>query len=101
MERRKAHGPEIYSDHRRARRSEFGGDSIMTGRPITDSDIGSTLVEANVSIDFPSLSPDGDRIAYEDGGSIYVVDVHTRESSKVAHGGTVEWLDDDTLIVAP
>jgi hypothetical protein len=30
-----------------------------------------------------------------------VVDVSTGESSKMARGGTAEWLDDDTLIVAP
>jgi hypothetical protein len=47
------------------------------------------------------MSPDGSRIAYQDGGSIYVLDVGTRQSSKVAEGNTAEWLDEDTLIVAP
>ena len=47
------------------------------------------------------MSPDGSRIAYQDGGSIYVVDLLTHESSKVADGNTAEWLDNDTLIVAP
>jgi Tol biopolymer transport system component len=62
-----------------------------------------TLVEANVAIEFPTMSPDGSRIAYRDGGSIYVVDVSTGESSKVADGNydNASWLDDDTLIVAP
>jgi Tol biopolymer transport system component len=62
-----------------------------------------TLVKANVAIVFPTMSPDGSRIAYSDGGSIYVVDVATGESSKVADGDydNAEWLDDDTLIVAP
>jgi Tol biopolymer transport system component len=73
----------------------------MTGRPIPDSDIRSTLVEANDSIWWPRLSPDGSKIAYQDGGSIYVVDLFTRESSKVADGDNAEWLDNDTLIVAP
>jgi dipeptidyl aminopeptidase/acylaminoacyl peptidase len=60
-----------------------------------------TLVEANVAIGFPTMSPDGSGIAYQDGGSIYVVDVSTGESSKVADGyyDNVSWLDDDTLIV--
>jgi Tol biopolymer transport system component len=62
-----------------------------------------TLVEANVAIVFPTMSPDGSRIAYRDGGSIYVVDVSTGESSKVADGAydNAAWLDDDTLIVTP
>jgi Tol biopolymer transport system component len=62
-----------------------------------------TLVKANVAIAFPTMSPDGSGIAYQDGGSIYVVDASTGESSKVADGNydNVSWLDDDTLIVAP
>jgi Tol biopolymer transport system component len=62
-----------------------------------------TLVEANVAIEFPTMSPDGSRIAYQDGGSIYVVDVAAGESSKVADGNyfRASWLDDDTLIAAP
>jgi Tol biopolymer transport system component len=62
-----------------------------------------TLVDAEVAIEVPTMSPDGSRIAYQDGGSIYVVDVATGESSKVADGNyfNAAWLDDDTLIVAP
>ncbi len=60
-----------------------------------------TLVEANIEIWAPQMSPDGSRIAYQDGGSIYVVEVSTGKSSKVADGNTAEWLDDDSLIVAP
>jgi Tol biopolymer transport system component len=62
-----------------------------------------TLVEANVAIEFPTLSPDGSGIAYQDGGSIYLVDVSTGESSKVSDGNyfSAAWLDNDTLIVAP
>jgi hypothetical protein len=47
------------------------------------------------------MSPDGSRIAYQDGGSIYVVDVSTGEATKVADGEIAEWLDDDRLIVNP
>jgi len=62
-----------------------------------------TLVEANSSwgIWWPEISPDGTRIAYQDGGSIYVVDVAKAVSTKVAEGDNAEWLDDHTLIVAP
>jgi hypothetical protein len=80
---------------------DLAGQSLMTGRPFPDSDIRSTLVEANVSIWWPTRSPDGRKIAYQDGGWIYVVSLFTQESSRVAQGNTAEWLDDDTLIVAP
>jgi Tol biopolymer transport system component len=62
-----------------------------------------TLVKANspAGIWWPEISPDGSRIAYQDGGSIYVVDVSSRESSRVAAGENADWLDDHTLIVAP
>jgi sugar lactone lactonase YvrE len=77
-----------------------GGDSIQ----IADPD-GSrrTLVHASTTdgIWWPEISPDGSNIAYQDGGSIYVVRVSTGESSKVADGDNATWLNDDTLIVSP
>jgi WD40 repeat protein len=81
--------------------NDFAGQSIMTGRPIPDSDIREALVEANSSIWWPTLSPDAERIAYQDGGSIYVLDLNTRKTTKVADGNTAEWLGTQTLIVAP
>jgi hypothetical protein len=60
-----------------------------------------TLVEASVGIFEPKMSPDGSRIAYQDGDSIYVVEASTGESLEVAVGRMAAWLDDDTLIVAP
>jgi Tol biopolymer transport system component len=81
--------------------SDLAGHSIMTGRPFPESDIRQKLVAAKDSIWWPTMSPDGSRIAYQDGGSIYVVDVSTGESSKVAEGATPEWADDGTLIVTP
>ena len=60
------------------------------------------LVEASVGIFEPKMSPDGSKIAYADGDSIYVVDVSTGKSSEVgALGRMAAWFDDDTLIVAP
>ena len=60
-----------------------------------------TLVRADGAIWFPTMSPDGTRIAYAEGGSIHVVDVSTGESTNVAEGSSAEWLDDRTLIVSP
>jgi len=45
-------------------------------------------------------SPDGTRLSYSDGGSIYVLNVATGSATKVAEGGNAEWFDNNTLIVA-
>jgi hypothetical protein len=58
---------------------------------------GSTLRGADIAC----LSPDGSNIAYQDGDSIWVVNVSTGESLEVAVGRMAAWLDADTLIVAP
>jgi Tol biopolymer transport system component len=78
------------------------GERVMLGRPIGDSEFRETLVEAKDEIYWPTVSPDGTRIAYQDGGySIYVVEIETGEASTVARAGAAEWLDNDTLIVEP
>ena len=89
--------------------NDFAGQSIMAARPLPPpklSDVRQKLVEANDSIAFPTLSPDGSRIAYQDADSIYVFEfgsggLGNGKSSKVADGYSAEWLDNDTLIVAP
>ena len=87
---------------------DLAGERIMTARLLSPpaSDLHGTLVEANGSIWWPTLSPDGGRIAYQDGGSIYVVDYSVDaglapEVSEVTDGELAEWLDNDTLIVVP
>jgi Tol biopolymer transport system component len=85
--------------------SDLEGRSIVTGHPCCPSRR-RTLVEANESIWWPTVSPDGNRIAYQDGGSIYVLGIGDaavlgEAPRKVADGETAEWLDNDTLIVSP
>lgn len=58
-----------------------------------------TLVESDDELWWPTLSPDGTRIAYEAAGTIFVADVATGATTKVVEGMVVEWLSDDTLIV--
>jgi dipeptidyl aminopeptidase/acylaminoacyl peptidase len=90
--------------------NDFAGRRIMAARLLSPPDIydlHQTLVKAHDSIQFPTMSPDGSRIAYQDGDSIYVFDfsreagVGSGESSKVTDGSTADWLDDDTPIVTP
>jgi Tol biopolymer transport system component len=60
------------------------------------------LVKTDESILWPSVSPDGSRIAYAiNDTTIYVVKVSTGATTAVAKGSTAEWLDDDTLIISP
>jgi len=80
--------------------SDLASRSIVAGHPCCPAGR-QTLVEANESIWWPTMSPVGNRIAYQDGGTIYVLEIITGESSAVADGDTAEWLDSDTLIVAP
>lgn len=88
----------VYLDRPRIQGWTFGAGSIW----LMDAD-GSDprpLVEGD-AMAWPRWSPDGTRIAYEDGGQIYVVDVATGDADALADGGAPEWLDDDTLIVSP
>ena len=81
----------------RPREDFFDGTRLVIATP----DGFRPLVEALSGIFEPKMSPDGSRIAYQDGDSIWVVDVSTGEASEVAVGRMAAWLDDDTLIVAP
>jgi Tol biopolymer transport system component len=68
-----------------------------------------TLVKTDESIWWPSVSPDGSKIAYSTSasgwaspsGKINVVKVSTGATTVVAKGTSAEWLDDDTLIISP
>jgi Tol biopolymer transport system component len=61
-----------------------------------------TLVEANDSISWPVVSPDGSKIAYQDGSLVMVVDVLSGEVAQLAAGRySSSWVDDDTLLLAP
>jgi Tol biopolymer transport system component len=75
----------------------FDGSSLV----IAEAGGFRTLVEARSGIFEPKMSPSRRRIVYADGGSIYVVDVSTREASAVPVGRMAAWVDDGTLIVAP
>lgn len=78
------------------RSENFGARSIW----LADAD-GSDprRLVGGTNITWPRWSPDGTRIAYEDEGGVYVVDVSTGATSRVVTGGAPEWLDDDALIV--
>jgi Tol biopolymer transport system component len=79
--------------------ASFGGQSLQTGRPFP-KDIRSTMAVANVEIWWPTISPDGSKVAYEDGGSIYVIEFGGGEPRRVATGETAEWVNSHSLIIA-
>ena len=48
---------------------------------------------------FPVVSPDGKRIAYQQDGTIFVLTLETGESTEAVHGLAADWLTDSSLIV--
>jgi dipeptidyl aminopeptidase/acylaminoacyl peptidase len=77
----------------------YEGSSIQVA---DEGGVRRTLVEADESIAWPALSPDGSKIAYQDGASLMLIDVSTGETSRLAAGKySSSWVDDDTLLLAP
>jgi Tol biopolymer transport system component len=77
-------------------------ESDFTGTELLVAGVGGGTPRALVRSDgitWPRWSPDGTRIAYGRLGHIFVVDVSTGRSERVANGDVPEWFDDQTLIV--
>jgi dipeptidyl aminopeptidase/acylaminoacyl peptidase len=47
----------------------------------------------------PAISPDGSRVAYADGGKVWVVPACGGPPAEVTEGGSPAWLGDDRLVV--
>jgi Tol biopolymer transport system component len=79
---------------------EDGGFGDLFVAPTTG---GKTQKLATGEIVVPRWSPDGTRIAYNDGsGGVYVVDVRTGEQTLVVESGHLPaWVDEDTLSLSP
>jgi hypothetical protein len=61
-----------------------------------------TLVVAMTGIGVIQASPDGTRLAYNDDDSVWVVDIATGVTERVAAMGTPQgWLDDQILLIVP
>jgi Tol biopolymer transport system component len=76
---------------------DWSSDNLL----VADGSGPGRVVARGDEIVFPRWSPDGTRIAYVDGGGVYVLDVATGEASHVANGGSGEWFDEDTLVISP
>ncbi len=57
------------------------------------------LVEGGGTYGWPQISPDGTRVAYEEDGTAYVVEITTGRITEVTNGEAPTWLNDGTLIV--
>jgi hypothetical protein len=86
-------GSIVYLDHPQS----FTASSIwiMNG----DGTGARPLVEGGSSLEWPTVSPDGTKVAYDDGGRTYVVDVSNLRVTDLGLGSEPAWVDDDTLIV--
>jgi Tol biopolymer transport system component len=78
--------------------ADLGGPSLRIAEPDGTRRI---LAEAVVKIWDPAASPDGTRIAYGDGGDIFLLDLRTERTTRVIAGSVATWFDDDTLLVTP
>jgi Tol biopolymer transport system component len=52
------------------------------------------------ALTWPRWSPDGTKISYGKDDAVFVVDLISGESRRVARGSQAEWFDDDTLILS-
>jgi Tol biopolymer transport system component len=78
-------------------RREFSGTRLV----VAGADGTRRILVRAGSISWPAVSPDGSKVAYTAGESVYVVDVATGEATEVGRGSTPSWLDDETLLLAP
>jgi hypothetical protein len=95
-------GPSLYMQFLSPLANDLAGRSLVTG----GAEPSSELAPAIQAIRWPTVSPNGYRIAYQDGGSIYVVllprqGIDCCQVTRVDQGSTAEWLDNDTLVVTP
>jgi dipeptidyl aminopeptidase/acylaminoacyl peptidase len=49
--------------------------------------------------EWPEISPDGTRVAYDEAGTVYVVEIATGQITEVGSGTQPAWFDNNTLIV--
>jgi hypothetical protein len=85
-----------------------GTTDVVVLRPIPGAWEGSAIVRpmrtilvAMTSIGTVRASPDGTRLAYDDDGSAWVVDIATGLATRLADGRPGGWLDDETLLILP
>jgi Tol biopolymer transport system component len=81
--------------------TRVSGDGEFGGLFIANADGSNRRKLDEGTFYFPRWSPDGTRIAYaDDWGGVWVVDVATGETTRVAdRTGWPEWVDDDTLMI--
>lgn len=79
--------------------SSMGGDFTGDTLWIASSDGGAPTPVARGQISWPRWSPDGTQISFQNGGSIWVLDVATGSTTRIAPGSNAEWANDHTLII--
>jgi len=72
----------------------FNGAALYTSGLIGEPRVRQPLVKV-------VWSPDGDYIAYVGDSGIYVLSLGSVSATKVVEGGSVDWVNDNTLIVGP
>jgi Tol biopolymer transport system component len=76
----------------------FTGNALMIQRP---GDASATVLVRGKGMHWLRFSPDGTRIAYAKGNTVYVVDVPGGTATRIASGSSPSWVDDRTLVIGP
>lgn len=74
---------------------DFTGDTLS----IVSVEGGTPTPVAEGKIVWPRWSPDGTQISFQNGGSIFVLNVASGSTTMIAPGLNAEWADDHTLII--
>lgn len=74
---------------------DFTGDTLS----IASVDGGTATAVAEGQIGWPRWSPDGTQISFQNGGSIFVLNVASGSTTLIAPGSNAEWAGDHTLII--
>ena len=76
---------------------DFTGDTLS----IVSVEGGTPTPVADGQLSWPRWSPDGTLISFQNGGSIFVLNVASGSTTKIAPGSNAEWADAHTLVIGP
>ncbi len=93
-----SYGPKgkiVFLDHP----NDFTGDFTGTIWLMDADGRNARMLTQGSTYGWPEISPDGTRVAYDNIGTVYVIEIATGQTAAVGSGTQPAWFDNDTLIV--